>query len=201
MITDMNVESRPYRSPVRQAQAEATRVQIMEAVARRMEAGDEELSFASVASAAGIQERTVYRHFANKDALLGGFWRWVNERYPGGGTPRTEEELKRGPVEVFRDFDKRAALVRAMLSTPQGREVRLRDLEARQAAYREALSGVTEGMDDPAERRLCAVVQLLYSASAWQSMRDYWGLEGDEAGQACAWALTTLIESLKEDKK
>jgi glycosyltransferase involved in cell wall biosynthesis len=67
-------------SPVslRDRQKAATREQILRAVARQLEAGQlEELSFADVAAEAGLGERTVYRHFPTKEALLGAFWAWI----------------------------------------------------------------------------------------------------------------------------
>jgi glycosyltransferase involved in cell wall biosynthesis len=67
-------------SPVslRDRQKAATREQILRAVARQMEAGRlEELSFADIAAEAGLGERTVYRHFPTKEALLGAFWAWI----------------------------------------------------------------------------------------------------------------------------
>ena len=67
-------------SPVslRDRQKAATREQILRAVARQLEAGAlEDLSFAEVAAEAGLGERTVYRHFPTKEALLGAFWAWL----------------------------------------------------------------------------------------------------------------------------
>lgn len=60
-----------------QQQAE-TREQILRAVHRKMEGGElEDVSFAEIARETGVGERTVYRYFPNKDALLGAFWAWL----------------------------------------------------------------------------------------------------------------------------
>ena len=40
------------------------------------------------------------------------------------------------------------------------------------------------------------MVYLLVSAPAWQAMRDQWGLEGEEAGKAAAWAVRVLTDEL-----
>ncbi|HKR89731.1 MAG TPA: glycosyltransferase, partial [Phenylobacterium sp.] len=62
----------------RDRQREETREQILRAVARQLEAGEmEDLSFAEVAKEAKVGERTVYRHFPTKEALLGAFWSWM----------------------------------------------------------------------------------------------------------------------------
>ncbi len=55
-----------------------TREQILRAVHRKMEGGElEEVSFADIARETGVGERTVYRYFPTKDALLGAFWAWL----------------------------------------------------------------------------------------------------------------------------
>src|ERR1700755_1093959 len=65
----------------RDRQREETREQILRAVARQLEAGEmEDLSFAEVAKEAGVGERTVYRHFPTKEALLGAFWTWMQSQ-------------------------------------------------------------------------------------------------------------------------
>ena len=60
---------------LRERQREETREQILRAVGRQMETRSlEDLSFAEIAQDAGVGERTVYRHFPTKEALLGAFW-------------------------------------------------------------------------------------------------------------------------------
>lgn len=63
----------------RSEQKEATR--ILDAAGRLMEnRGLEELSYAAIAAEAGVQERTVYRHFRNRSALLDGLWVWRDKQ-------------------------------------------------------------------------------------------------------------------------
>ena len=71
-----------YSSPVRDQQKEATREQIMRAVARRLESGGalEEINFAELAAEVGVGERTDYRYFPTREALLGAFWAWLQSQ-------------------------------------------------------------------------------------------------------------------------
>src|SRR5689334_12738480 len=84
----------------RERQREETREQILRAVARQLEAGQmDDLSFAEVARDAGVGERTVYRHFPTKEALLGAFWSWMQtqaqlERPKPAPMPRIRESIK-----------------------------------------------------------------------------------------------------------
>lgn len=187
-----------YHSPLRDRQRDQTRSRILEAAAAVVEsAGVEALSFARIAKEAGVQERTVYRHFANRDALLQAFWHWVNERAGITGFPRSEAALLAAPPRSYTGFDRNANLIRALLSTPQGREFRLRVNGERQAALRQSLGDILPGLPERQQIWLCAAVQLLYSATGWATMKDYWGLEGEEAGRAASWAIRTLLDSVR----
>lgn len=69
---------KPPLPNLRERQREETREQILRAVGQQMESRSlEDLSFAEVAKAAGVGERTVYRHFPTKEALLGAFWAFM----------------------------------------------------------------------------------------------------------------------------
>src|SRR4051812_41716382 len=63
---------------LRERQRAETRQQILRAVGHQLETRSlEDLSFAEIARDAGVGERTVYRHFPTKEALLGAFWAWM----------------------------------------------------------------------------------------------------------------------------
>ncbi len=153
-----------------------------------------ELSLATVAREAGITERTVYRHFATREDLLEATWAAVNAAIGMTEFPRTAEELIDRPKRLFPAFDRRAEVVRAMLASPQGRELRLRVNKERQAAIRSAVKEARPKLREPAFTRLCAAVQLLYSASGWATMTDYWGLDSAEAGRAASEAIAVLLD-------
>jgi glycosyltransferase involved in cell wall biosynthesis len=74
---------RPPASPqtLRDRQREETREQILRAVGHQLEQGPlEDLSFAEIAKDAHVGERTVYRYFPTKEALLGAFWAWMQSQ-------------------------------------------------------------------------------------------------------------------------
>jgi glycosyltransferase involved in cell wall biosynthesis len=90
---------------LRDRQREETRDQILKAVGRQLETRSlEDLSFAEIARDAGVGERTVYRHFPTKEALLGAFWAWMQSeafRQPQAPAaprprppPRTDRRLR-----------------------------------------------------------------------------------------------------------
>jgi len=74
----MNTPRSGYPSGLRDRQKAATRDEILRAIARKLETTPlDDLGFAEIAQEAGVGERTVYRHFPTKEALLGAFWAWM----------------------------------------------------------------------------------------------------------------------------
>jgi len=92
---------------LRERQRQETRDQILRAVGRQLEGGSlDDLSFAEVAREAGIGERTVYRHFPTKEALLGAFWAWMQSeafKAPEPPKPRRTDRRLREAITAQRD--------------------------------------------------------------------------------------------------
>jgi glycosyltransferase involved in cell wall biosynthesis len=75
-------------SKAKQGQSAATREMILQAVRRRLDAGGlEDFAFADIAQDARITERTVYRYFPTREALLGAFWTWMQTHATEDGAP------------------------------------------------------------------------------------------------------------------
>jgi glycosyltransferase involved in cell wall biosynthesis len=105
VVTAMDDASPRYSSPLRERQKAQTRETILRAVGRRLEIGGvEELSFADVAAEAKVGERTVYRHFPTKEALLGAFWTWLHQ-HPiddaRAAPPEPEPEVLVKPMRIL----------------------------------------------------------------------------------------------------
>lgn len=189
---------RKYSSPLREARALETRESILEAVAgwmRRDEQG--EFSLEAIARDAGVERRTLFRHFATREALFEAFWAWLNERVTTQTLPASLDELLSAPRATFAKFDDEERVIRASLHTAAGRAMRMAAVPARREAFRGALREVTRGASAVDRRRLEAAAHALYSASAWEAMRDYAGITGAEAGDAAAWALTLLVDAVR----
>jgi AcrR family transcriptional regulator len=155
----------------------------------------EELTFANLSEAAGVPERTFYRHFPNRTELLSAVFEVANQRVGFKGHVPTEQA---GVVallrQVFRGFDAIAPVVLELLTAPEGREVRLSDKRARQRAFIGIVQNAVPRADRTRARRLAAIIQLLTSAAAWQSLRDYWDMDGAEAAETSAIAIELLLE-------
>ena len=171
-----------YHSPLRESQAAATRERIVEACVALMQRGAD-LTYAAVAAAAEVQERTVYRHFPRKEDLEAALWGWIVAHLTHADfAARTEEQLVAAMRESFAGFDADAPLIQAMLHSPQGLDVRRRQQPMRRAMFDACVDGAVPGAPPQVRDRAAAVLQVLYSSASWDLLRGF--LDMDAAGAA-----------------
>jgi len=183
----------------RDRQRDATAEIILDAVGRCLEDVElAELTFTQVARMAGLGERTIYRHFPNKEALLDGWWRAHKARLGQEAFPDTLAALLDFPVKAFPSFDEEAEIMRGAVLSPQGRAMTLSRNEERQAAIRRAVQAeLSPEASDEIVLTVCASVQLIQSATAWLTMRDYWDLKGDQSGQIARRAIQAIFTAAR----
>jgi len=188
--------TRTYHSPLRHAQTEATRTRILDAVAKLIEQGGDP-TFGAIAESAGVQERTVYRHFGTKEDLYRAFWDHVHqERIETSFTARDLSSLRELVATSFAGFDRNPALVKAMLHSDEGLEMRLSANAERREMFEAVVRRELSGRSPVVRRRAAAAAQVLYSAMAWEYLREYWDMDGDEATATVQQALTALMTAL-----
>ena len=176
------------------AKQAVVRERVLEGAASLLAEGDT-LTFAKVAKVAAVPERTVYRHFPTREALLTELFHWANERMGlAGERAETSAELKDSVRRRFVGFDEFAPVIRGLLASPDGLWARLSDNDRRRRAATTVVRSAAPGLGGVTERRVAATVQLLTSAAAWQTLRDYWEMDGAEAANAVALALDLLLD-------
>jgi AcrR family transcriptional regulator len=186
-----------YHSPLREEQAAATSARIIEACASIMQAGGE-LTYAAVAAEAGVQERTVYRHFPTRNDLQSGLWEWIlaNLTHVDFGA-RTVDEVVTAMRSSFAGFDAGAPLIQAMLHSPQGLEVRQGQQRGRRVMFEACIDAAVPQAPADVRLRAAAALQVLYSASAWELLRSFWGMDAAEAGDAIELAIRSMLTGLQ----
>lgn len=202
-MNNVKLTSRPrYRSPLRAAQAQATRDRIVEAAFALFQRGrgQEEVTFKAVASEAGVTEMTVYRHFATRDELLQGLWGKVNASI-GVGMPETLDALLGRNEEVYLGYDRVAPLLLAAITSRQGREMRLSRKTQRQKAFLKVAGGISPRLSPKERTRIAAILQLLQSSYAWDSMRSNWDMSPQEIAEATRMAMESVVSAARKKEK
>lgn len=182
-------------------QKHATQEAILDAVERRLERGSlDDLTFLDVAQEAGVSDRTVYRHFPTKEALLEAFWLRVQKTLGLEESVRSFADYLATRPATFARMDAREPMMRAVMSSSQARAARARSIRPeRQAGIRRVVADAVGDLPEPAFTELCALVHLLGSAPAWATLKDSWGIEGAEAGRLVARAIQTLIQAAEAE--
>src|ERR671922_2418011 len=100
--------TRPYESPLRAEQLEQTRLRILEATTEVLaDPSSEEVTIPLVAKRAQVALRTVYRHFATREALFDAWAEWVDEslQIHLHSYPERADRLPDFVLELYRAYD------------------------------------------------------------------------------------------------
>lgn len=201
-MNDSDAKTRTYHSPLRERQAAGTRQQILEAAAELiLSDGLADFSLRDVARDAGVSERTLYYHYPSRQALLDGLNGWVREQLEEKrlqGDPRDVEDLPGRIGAIFAAFEEIGAPARAMARLSAVMGMRSDGYRERTDAFRDRFAGFLDQLEPGEAERAFAVLRHLASSTTWLNLRDELGLSGEEAAEAVAWALRTLIQDLEE---
>ncbi len=188
--------TRTYDSPVRRQQAEATRERIIAAGAELLHGfavwNWRALTVRAVAERAGVNERTVYRHFANERELRDA----VLERLErDSGVALDELQL-----EDIQDHTRRLL---EFVSTYPMESRTPHDETLRRAAQRvrDSLQGavapVTERWSEEDRKVAAGVLDVLWSVASYERLVVDWGIESEDAIRGITWALGLVEEAIR----
>lgn len=178
--------TREYDNSTRRELAGATRNRIVDAAVELMRAAPirnwEGITIGAVAERAGVSERTVYRHFGSDRGLRDA----VMERV----------ERLAGVDLATLTLDGVAAAATASLRFAAGSpgtptepiDPTLDDADRRR---RDALARAV------GERRAAAVIDLLWSLSAFERLQGAWDMDGDDALGAIEWAIDLVRKEVE----
>ena len=192
-------DGQPYRSTLRERQVAQTRELILDAVTTLLaDRRADEVVTRDIAAVAGVSERTVYRHFPDRDSLLDGLSRRLppmadKPSFEAGGldelapTSRRlmellDEHYVTARAEAVFNADPRRFAADTQDNTRQMRDLFAKELP--ELAEREQL-------------RIAAVIRCLASTQAWLRMREEFGVPGTESGPVVAWVIDTIIGELR----
>jgi AcrR family transcriptional regulator len=187
-----------YNSPLRAHQKEQTREMILAAVAAILARDSTEAAtIGEVARVAGVTMRTVFRHFATREELLSAFWRWQLEQ-TGGRTilgPESLEGLLERIKEFFASLDTEENLIRAVISSPEGREIRKQANQIRLEKMLDFVKTIVPELPNRERHEVASGIITVSSVLSWLFMRDNCGYDGKRAGEAAALSVQLIIEA------
>jgi AcrR family transcriptional regulator len=181
------------RSSLREDQAGAVRERLVNAAVAVIESGHEP-TMRSVARAAGVSERTIYRYFPNRDDLHQAIGQVLRNR-SSAPHPETIDELEGYAHRLFSNFADNEELVRALVSaswaTPLYKKTRPDHLRALESMLADGFPGLAR-----AERRnAAAALRVAISGAGWVHLRDC-GLSPKQAVNQAHWLIRTILEQL-----
>lgn len=183
--------------PLRQRQGELARRSLVDAAAEALRSGDPDaVPLSGLAEQAGVSERTLYRYFGSREELMAAAAQQLVTTL-GLAPPIDPGDL----AGAFRTAAARMAahprLVRNLLRSATGDQARS---QHRQARAREIADAVGTHAPSDAEPQAVAaaggVVALLSSARAWTTVCDESAMSAQQARDAIAWAIDTLVAAV-----
>jgi AcrR family transcriptional regulator len=197
----MTESTRSYSSPLREEQARRTRDLILDAFTELLaDRRADDITTKQIADRAGVSQPTVYRHFPDRSALLGGLSERIGELmqapYP---TVATMDDFGERLETTFAAAERFPEAVRA--ETLLNADPRFFG-SLTSGTSRQLLAVVTGEFPQYDQRRRSAIAGLLRcldSSQSWLRMREEFGVPGSESGPLFRWAVETLIRELREN--
>jgi AcrR family transcriptional regulator len=190
---------RRYDSPLRRQQAAATRERIVAAGVTLLHEISlwnwRALTVRAVAEEAGVNERTVYRHFANERALRDA----VLDRLRAEAGVRVE-------ALTFDDLqDVTARIYEYVASFPFERRVERDEtaaaaLAGQQRALLAAVAPLTETWSDAERTGAAAILDVLWSMASYTRLVSNWDLGADPAIDALTWVIGLVQDAVRSGR-
>lgn len=190
---------RNYKSELREAQAEATRQRILDALAVVMAEGVEALSVPAVAKRAGVSVGTVYRHFGDKAGLVRALMPHAIQRTGSvvGEVPTSIEEMDEMVRKVFRHFETADDLIKAAFASRMGRDARIEWTEERLEIIKESLHHLDQDLTLEQLDHLGKAALILTTSDTYREWKDRLDLTPDEAADEVMWTIRTLLRGVR----
>jgi AcrR family transcriptional regulator len=192
-------ERRRYESPVRRAQAAETRDRIVAAGAELVHGLPQwdwrDVTVRAVAERAGVNLRTVYRHFASERELHDAIVRRLEEE---AGEPLTELDLDGLPDVTARVFSYLASF--ALRSRTAGNPTLVEVDERRRQALRAAVEPATADWSEADREMAAAVLDVLWTVNSYDRLTAVWRLDPDEASRAVAGVVRLIVDAIREGR-
>lgn len=190
---------RRYDSPVRRQQVAETRERIVEAGVELLHGTPSwnwrALTVRAVAEHAGVNERTVYRHFDGERDLRDAVLARMEEQAGVQIEDLTLDDLGAVTARIFRYV---ASVPVRSRSTPEPTVVSAA-VRQRAALLQAVTDGAPEWSDDE-RRAAAAVLDTLWNVGAFEQMVLGWRLDPEDAASAVRWAVGLVEQAVRDGR-
>jgi hypothetical protein len=190
-------DTRSYNSPLREKKAGETREAILRSLYRLMSAsiGPDEISM-DHRCWDWYPEANRLPPLSDEGRLADRLLALVERVDRRIDSTHSVKDIVNGPQDTFPRFDAHEGAIRASLHSPTGRAMRSGIVPGRRLRFARAIAPVLENLPSAEARKVEALAHLLYSAAAWEVLKDYGGLDGAQAGETASWALETVLSAV-----
>jgi AcrR family transcriptional regulator len=191
---------RRYDSTLRRERAAETRDRIVAAGAELLRGTSIRdwgaLTIRAVAERAGVNERTVYRHFANERALRDAVMHCLEQQAGIDLATLQLEDIGDVAARIFRLVSLHALEPRAPLDPTL--------VEANQRQHEALLRAVAAHAKrwSPSDRAVAAAMfDVLWSVAAYERLATDWHLDREQAIRGITWVIELVEAAIREDRR
>jgi AcrR family transcriptional regulator len=199
-VTATQPERRRYDNTRRREQAEQTRDRIVAAGAQLVHESSirdwRGVTIGAVAERAGVNKRTVYRHFANERVLRDAVFRRTEQEAGVDLTTLGLDGIGEAAERIFRYVS------RYPLEAPPALDPTL--VEANRRQHDVLLAAVKEQAPDwsSTDRTLAAAtLDLLWALRSYEQLVNDWQLDRDDAIRAIGWAIELVQDAVRDGRR
>ncbi len=192
---------REYHSPVRDKTKAETRQRILDAAVRVvLDEGVHAFTVPNVARRAAITDRTVYRHFATREAILEGLSDLLEspgESFDARAVLRDTASFSQAVRKAYDEFEKHRDVSRAVVLTSLALRHRLPVRQHRSDEFLVAVRERFPALSPDLQRRAAHLLRSLVGSRQWYVLTEEQGLASSDALETVLWAVTTLFADLE----
>jgi AcrR family transcriptional regulator len=193
-------EQRKYESPLRRQRAAETRERILVAgseLVHGLSSWDwRELTVRAVAKRAGVNERTVYRHFSSERELHDGVMRRLQEEAGIALDGLTLDQFATAVAHLFAYLSSFAIAPR----TPNDPTFLAMD-ERRRRALLAAVEQSTHGWSETDREMAAALLDVLWNVSVYERLVTVWGLGTEQATRGVTGLIGLLVDAIRDGRR
>lgn len=194
------VERRRYDSPLRQQRASETRDRIITAGCEILQSASirdwRGLTIRAVADRAGVNERTVYRHFTNERGLRDAVMHRVEEQAGIDLSSVRLEDITDVAERIFATVSTHPLPPRPPLDPT------LTEASARQReALLRALAPHTGGWTDADRTVVAAMFDVLWGVAPYERLVADWRLDSEQAVSGITWVIGLIEEAVRAGRR